>query len=378
MYFFLFVFFSIYGGMHAYLYWKVCAAFPHLGKARIALAAFLLLMVLAPVLVRWLEHWRQFTLANVLGFIAYTWLAVVFWFFIFGIAVEFWNLAAGATALAVPRARSVVLPPRIFVYAVSGLIVLGLGWGFVEAASIRVRNLQLAVPNLPASLAPLKLVQITDLHLGVSTGKRRLGRIIQLIKGAEPDLLVSTGDLVDSSFHRLDSYAVLFREIKPPLGKFAVLGNHEFYLGQADSLAFHEAAGFQVLRGESVIIGEGLRLAGVDDPAGRRQSQKCMTDEGVALAGDPKGLTTILLKHQPRVVKASLGHFDLQLSGHTHGGQIFPFHLFVAMTHPYLRGLYKLPGGARLYVSPGAGTWGPPLRVFARPEITLITLLPAE
>ena len=129
-----------------------------------------------------------------------------------------------------------------------------------------------------------------------------------------------------------------------------------------------------MLRGGSVVVAGRLRLAGVDDPAGARTGDRHNTDEAAALSAEGPRLATILLKHRPDVSKAVLGRFDLQLSGHTHGGQIFPFWQFVRLFYPLRPGLHRLENGAALYVSRGAGTWGPPMRVLSPPEVTLITL----
>ncbi len=189
---------------------------------------------------------------------------------------------------------------------------------------------------------------------------------------------------------RFDGLAGMLADVQAPLGKFAVLGNHEFYAGLSQSLAFHAAAGFTMLRQEHVAVTPQLILAGVDDPAGTHLSGSQEPDESNALpalerrsatqaaaAADPRPFV-ILLKHRPDVHPSSLGRFDLQLSGHTHGGQIFPFHIVHRLIYKYHPGLTDLGGGSKLYLSRGAGTWGPPMRLFAPPEVTIIKLLPQE
>jgi predicted MPP superfamily phosphohydrolase len=190
-----------------------------------------------------------------------------------------------------------------------------------------------------------------------------------LAKVAElkPDVLVSTGDLVDAQAHHLDGLSSLLAAYKPRLGKIAVTGNHEHYVGLEHALAFHVRSGFQVLHGESIEVA-GITIAGVDDPAviGGDIGEARFLDKIKA------GRYVILLKHQPRVDPKA--HFDLQLSGHTHDGQIFPFKYLVQLVYPMTRGRYALDNGGQLYVSRGTGTWGPPIRILAPPEITLIEL----
>jgi predicted MPP superfamily phosphohydrolase len=167
--------------------------------------------------------------------------------------------------------------------------------------------------------------------------------------------------------------------VRPPLGKYAIYGNHELYAereaGAGSSARLLEAGGFRVLRGEAVQVGP-IRLAGLDDPAERRFKTPSAIDEGVLLGPRGERTFTVLLKHRPEVAEATRGRLDLQLSGHTHRGQVFPFGLVVRLMSPRVSGLYALDGSAQLYVSRGTGTWGPPLRLLSRPEVTLFIIEP--
>jgi hypothetical protein len=186
--------------------------------------------------------------------------------------------------------------------------------------------------------------------------------------------LVATGDLVDGRINHLDGLSEIFREIHPPLGKYAVTGNHEFYAGIGSSLDFTRRAGFTVLRGEAVTVGNVLRLVGVDDPAGRSFGPAPGRSEEELLGNGPSPLFTLLLKHRPFLSPAARKAADLQLSGHTHNGQIFPFRLLVRIWYPLLSGLYESKNGAALYTSRGTGTWGPPMRFLSPPEMTIIDI----
>ncbi|MFO7900097.1 MAG: metallophosphoesterase, partial [Planctomycetota bacterium] len=171
--------------------------------------------------------------------------------------------------------------------------------------------------------------------------------------------------------------APLLASLDAPLGKYAVTGNHEFYTGIKQAEAFHQRAGFILLRGRSTLVDGRLWIGGVDDPAGlRRSGGDVHLNEGEALPGKHRWVASVLLKHRPLVDPRSVGRFDLQLSGHVHGGQIFPFVLFVAMTDSLLPGSHTFDGST-VYVSRGAGTWGPPMRFLAPPAITVIDLAPA-
>ncbi len=181
--------------------------------------------------------------------------------------------------------------------------------------------------------------------------------------------MVATGDIVDAQIDHLDGMSELWQRLKPPLGKFAVTGNHEFYAGLDQALQFLERSGFTVLRGKGVTVAETVTLVGIDDPTGDKQN------ETNHLTRHQRGLFTLLLKHRPRVNEKAADLFDLQLSGHAHRGQIFPFNYVTALEYPKQDGLYSLPSGSHLYTSRGTGTWGPPMRVLSSPEITLFEVV---
>jgi predicted MPP superfamily phosphohydrolase len=149
-----------------------------------------------------------------------------------------------------------------------------------------------------------------------------------------------------------------------------VTGNHEYYAGLDQSLAFLERSGFRLLRGETVTVGDRITLAGVDDPTGGSAP-----DEAALLKKEPRTRFTVLLKHRPRVNSEAVSLFDLQLSGHAHRGQIFPFNLLTGLEYPMQNGLYELPGNGYLYTSRGTGTWGPPMRILSPPEMTLFEIV---
>jgi predicted MPP superfamily phosphohydrolase len=199
--------------------------------------------------------------------------------------------------------------------------------------------------------------------------------VIEQLRALQPDLILTTGDMVDGEVAPYRELATAFATLQPRYGKFAVTGNHEFYAGHDRSLRFTKGAGFTVLRGTGVDVGGMIFVAGVDDEAGHRYGLFAGDREKELLSQVPVDRFALLLKHRPHVDRTGGRLFDLQLSGHTHGGQIFPFSLIIKMIYPLDAGLLKLKDGAYLYVSRGAGTWGPPIRFFAPPEITIIDLV---
>jgi predicted MPP superfamily phosphohydrolase len=304
-------------------------------------------------------------------------MAISTWFVFATVGSEAWNLGARLVALARGAEPRWLVSPRGLLAGVGVWSLLAVGWGLLESSTVRVERLTVATPKLPAGSEPLVVAQISDLHLGLLLAGRRLENALELVRREDPDVLVSTGDLLDSAGPHPAGLAGRLGAVRPRLGKFAVLGNHETYSGLEHSLEFHRRAGFRVLRAERERVGGRVWICGVDDPAGARFGGRPRLDEDAALPPAGAGEFVILLKHRPEVRPASTGRFDLQLSGHTHGGQIFPFVLVVALTQEHVAGLYRLAGGGRLYVSRGTGTWGPPLRVFSPPEVTVVTLAPA-
>jgi hypothetical protein len=199
-------------------------------------------------------------------------------------------------------------------------------------------------------------------------------KIRSIIEELKPDIVISTGDFLDRAIRNKSEVAEIMRGIKAPLGKYAIMGNHELISGVPYSEAFIRESGFILLRNESRLIADTLNLAGVDDISAKRFGIVPSLTEAETLVAADKSKYTILMKHQPLIDREALPLYDLQLSGHTHGGQIFPFTLLVKIQFPYLCGLHSLEGGRKIYVSRGTGTWGPPVRFLVSPEITLIKL----
>ncbi|RPI63095.1 MAG: metallophosphoesterase [Planctomycetaceae bacterium] len=374
---FVIFFLTLYIGMNSYVFLKIHQAFPNIGRGNYVVAGVLLVLTLLPIMVRLLDRAEYPRLATAMGIVAFSWLAVVFWFCCSSLAMDVWN---GGTLLAGkwwPVARGLAIGPRTALCVVSAVIVTFTTWSLIEAHSIGLSEITIQTSRLPAGSKPIRILQISDMHLGGGNTDGRLQKVLAMIDELKPDMVVTTGDMVDSPYDNIKGYADSLAAVKPPLGKFAVMGNHEYYTGLKESMQFFQEAGFRFLRQTSEPAGDNILVAGADDPAGPRNQKN---DSPLA---DPlpdrtsAGEFVLLLKHRPEVQEKSLGRFDLQLSGHTHGGQIFPFNLVIKMIYKYDRGFFELSDGSRLYVSRGTGTWGPPMRLASPPEVTLITLKPA-
>jgi predicted MPP superfamily phosphohydrolase len=270
-----------------------------------------------------------------------------------------------------PSVKISFFVPLIFALAAAG-------YGYLEAKGIRLEHITIETSKIPEEMSGLRIVQISDVHIGLIVREHRLRNILDKVKKVNPDLLVSTGDLVDGQLNRLEGLAEILQNIRPVFGKFAITGNHEYYAGLDQSLAFIKEAGFTILRGRSVEIEGSVNIAGIDDKTGMQFGRYKGGTEKEVLSGLDPGNFTILLKHRPLIEDTSLGLFDLQLSGHTHKGQIFPFSLITKLYYPKHAGYMSLPENSQLYISRGSGTWGPPIRFLSPPEVTVIELVRKE
>ena len=371
---FLTVFFFIYSLLHFYLFMRAKTALGFGPAVAIPLALFLAVMITTPIAIHLLENAGFGLLARVTAYVGYTWLALLFLLFCTLLVTDVYRLSVHLAGLATGRRLSwLTLSPRsCFLLSLASAAAIGF-YGWFEAGAVRVETIEIATSKIPVHAGPLRIVQISDVHLGLTVSGNRLKRIMHLVREAHPDILVSTGDLVDGSMDDQKETVELLKAVTPRYGKFAITGNHEFYAGLGQALAFTNRAGFRVLRGEAVTVGDVINIVGVDDPSGVGYSSSS-TGEKAVLSSASKGKFTLFLKHRPVVDAESAGLFDLQLSGHVHAGQIFPFRLITRLFYPFIAGLYHLRPGSALYVSRGSGTWGPPIRVLAPPEVTVIEL----
>ena len=328
-------------------------------------------MIVAPILVRLVERWGAEFWARWLALIAFNWMGVVFVAANLFLVLAGWRFGVRLLGHCLPSARYWVVSPRAGAWLVIVLALVAGCYGSFEARQLRVETVRLTTDKLPPGRKQLRVAQVSDLHLGLLLREQALAPVVARLRELRPDLLVATGDMVDAEINHLDGLTELWRQCSPPLGKFAVVGNHEVYAGLGQALAFLEGAGFRILRNRGVTVGGALRLIGVDDAATRSR-----VDEVGLLAAERCELFTILLKHRP--LPAPMEPGDLQLSGHTHRGQIFPFSLLTGLLFPRQNGLTRLSGGNYLYASRGTGTWGPPMRILSPPEITLFEIVAVD
>jgi hypothetical protein len=375
--FFFIVFFALYSLMHLYALLRARAAWPFGLAVVIPLTLFMLLMAAAPIIVRMLENRGLESAARFSAYAGYIWMGALFLFCSASAVVDIYRVSLRLAALLSGLDLAALVPTAKAAFVVPLCLSLAASlYGYCEALNIRKEQIIITSPKIPKEAGTLTIAQISDVHLGLIVRQERLARILAVVKEADPDIFVSTGDLVDGQISLLNGLSDLLGEIKPRYGKFAITGNHEFYAGLGQALDFTRRAGFTVLRGEAVT--GVINIAGVEDPAARALGLPPATTEKELLASLPPEKFTLLLKHRPLVDPDAAGLFDLQLSGHVHKGQIFPFSLITKAYYPVYAGYIQLSGSAHLYVSRGTGTWGPPIRFLAPPEVTIIKLMHGE
>ena len=373
---FLTVSLTLYTLMHVYVYRRVARAFPLSSRGRLIALAIGAMLVASPFVGRALDRLEWGLWSRAINLSAFYWMAWVFWFLCISLALGLWNVLIRLISRVAPVVRRAVLPPRPHLAFALVLILAATARGTLEAGRIRVREYTIPVSEWPVDEPAIRAVLISDVHLSTVRGSEWSRKVTGLIAEQKPDFILSAGDLLDAPYADIAPQAKFWASLHPPLGKFAILGNHDYYSGFPGAVAFHRDAGFRLLRGEGVNVGDRLRVAGLDDPAGAHFGQPCNASPAL-FSGLPAapGRFTILLRHQPIPTELAPGVLDVQFSGHTHGGQVFPFRLIVRLFYRYMDGWYPMNGG-RLYVSPGTGTWGPPLRLFAPPEIAVFILTP--
>ncbi|CAN5761637.1 metallophosphoesterase [soil metagenome] len=254
-------------------------------------------------------------------------------------------------------------------------------WGFLNARrTAKVVRVDVPIAGLPAALSGFTIAQISDVHVGPTIKQRYVTAIVERVNALNADMVALTGDLVDGTVPDLSSHVAPLGLLRSRHGSFFVTGNHEYYSGAPAWIREFRRLGMTVLLNEHVVVGhDGAKLiaAGVTDFSAGHFDPSTRSDPAAALAGAPADADMkLLLAHQPRsAAAASDAGFDLQLSGHTHGGQFWPWNLFVPMQQPYTAGLHRLKK-LWVYTSRGTGYWGPPKRFGAPSEITLLTLVP--
>ena len=364
------VFFSIVLGIllvfHLYVGWRLWSLPMFAGQTghRVLLLGLAIAYVSYP-LGRYLYHHHWPRLGTVLEYGGGVWmgtlvlllsaLGLVDLVTVFGLVLKPWVMQLRTAAIGV---------------AVLLAVVAWIG-GIVRPRTV---ELEVELPNLPASADGLVVAQLTDLHLGALIGERRLRSVIEQIDGMKPDIVVVTGDLVDGDADTVENMIPALKSLTAPRGVYAILGNHEMYAGPERCRDLMRDSGFIVLDNTAAEITPGLWIAGVPDSGHGPGTDGLEGALDKALAGVGEGSAVIYLQHAPGNEEATAAFgVGLMLNGHTHGGQIWPAHYLVRRAYTHIAGVRRV-GAMTQIVSRGAGRWGAPMRLFAQSEIYRITL----
>jgi predicted MPP superfamily phosphohydrolase len=390
---FIVVLSAVLGLMHLYVWKRLVKDTTRPGQLRSILTAVLIALAVVLVATLLLPRIIGLDASSWIAWPGYLWFGLLAYLFLTSLVLE------PVRAVLRRRTRRRSTPPelenpssatslnrRLFLArasaAAAGAASVGLvGFGAATAlGSPDLLRVPVRLRRLDPAFAGYRIAVVSDIHLGPLAGRAHTERIVDMINSTTPDLVAIVGDVVDGTVEELGAAVAPLRDLSPRDGTFFVTGNHEYFVDDTFAwLRELERLGVAPLRNENTILRRGagvLNLAGVNDLAGESRSDA--PDFNAALAGlDPAG-PTVLLAHQPvMAAEAAERGVDLQLSGHTHGGQMWPFHYLVRTVQPSLAGLSTVDE-TQLYVTRGAGFWGPPLRVGAPPDITVLSLEGSE
>ncbi len=343
---------------------------------KVAIWGLGLLLILQPLA----ERLAPRSVARAISWPAHLWMGLGFYLLMALLASEVLIAVGGATPSTAAAFDPVSGPGlnrgrALAVLSLSGLAAAAALLGGLGGP--RLNRLRLELARWSPGQDGFRIVQISDIHIGPILGADFARHIVQRVNALEPDLIVITGDLVDGPVSRLKEEVAPFADLESRHGVYFVTGNHDHYSHAGSWTAYLDSIGIGVLRNDRVLIEDesgAFHLAGVDDHRSSVMGEHEGEDLGRALDGVDDERALVLLAHDPATfVQAHEMRVDLQLSGHTHGGQIWPFHHFVRIATPFVAGLHRR-GHAQLYVSRGTGFWGPPMRLLAPAEITEITV----
>jgi len=365
--------------LHLYLAWRLLPAWSGWPVMTVALAAVLAASALVMPLAMWSRRLRSPRRAMVLAWAGFTFLGLFSSLLVLTLLrdVVLAFAALAATVLAMPLDT---LSLRSGQAATLGAVAATL-WGLWNARrTAAVVDVEVPIAGLPPSLHGFTIAQISDIHVGPTIRGDYLQAIVDAVNRLGADVVAVTGDLVDGGVQDLAAHVAPLAALRSRHGTFFVTGNHEYYSGAAAWIAELRRLGVQVLLNEHVLLRQGdatVVLAGVTDHGAHHFDPAQRSDPQAAVAGaPPDAAVRVLLAHQPRSAEeAERAGFQLQLSGHTHGGQFWPWNHFVRLQQPYTAGLHRLRG-LWIYVSRGTGYWGPPKRFGAPSEITQLRLVP--
>ncbi|NPD24702.1 metallophosphoesterase [Corallococcus exiguus] len=370
---------------HLYLFRRLVWSLTSRRGPRLVAALVLGIMTLVLIARRYLQRTLPEAPGDVVELVSYSWMGVALCLVLGLAGVDLGRavLALGRRLRPAPSAPSVDAERRRFLSQATAGGALALGGGLAGYGSWRaftapeVTEVVVRIPKLPRSLDGFSIVQLTDLHVGPFIQRRFMDELVRRANALKPDLVAITGDLVDGTVPRLGGFVAALGNLHARYGSFFVTGNHDYSSGAEDWVAHLGSMGIPSLRNRHVRIGDAggtFDLVGVDDwHGGRRLGQKGY-DLDLALADRDPERAAVLLAHQPANFKVAAERgVDLQISGHTHGGQLFPMTALIGLSWEHSAGHYR-HGDSYIYVSRGCGFWGPPMRLGSPPELVKLVL----
>lgn len=367
---------TLYAGINAYVFLRGWQSLPAGSSLRTWFIVLFALLTCSYVIGRVLERYWISTVSDAFVWMGSLWLGALAYFVLACLAIDIVRLLTLVVPLRLP---AIADPARFRLYAMGGVVLvvaLTIAAGAWNAHAPRMRKLELTIAKPTKGLHSLRLVMASDIHLGTIIGQKRLARIVDQINELRPDLVLFAGDVVDEDLGPVirQNLGATLLSIKARKGVYGITGNHEYIGGAEEACAYLEAHGIRMLRDTCVEIEGGIVLAGRQDRSSTQFGGKPRKPLDAVLAGADSGAPIILMDHQPFDLHEAVEQgVDLQISGHTHHGQLWPFNYITSAIYEVSWG-YLQKGSTHFYVSSGVGTWGPPVRTGNRPEIVEILL----
>jgi len=339
-------------------------------------AAFIIFAV-AYISGRIAERFVPSGLSNNLTFIGSFWLAAILYFFLFILLLDLTRLLDSLFHIFPAIIKENYTQVKFITgISISAFVIILLVSGHINAVNPRIKKIDLHIAKKAGTINTLNIAIISDIHLGTIIGKSRLEKIVDSINKINPDLVLITGDVFDEDIARAieGNISDKLKDVRSLFGLYFIPGNHEYYGGISEAVKYLTAQNIVVLRDSVVCIAGSFYLAGRDDKELKRFTGRERKSPEELLRGIDKTLPIILMDHQPFSLNEAVKNgIDLQVSGHTHHGQLFPVNLITGWVYELSRG-YKKKGNTHFYVSAGVGTWGPPVRIGSVPEIVNIKM----
>ena len=373
------IFFSIvlviYSAINFYIYSRASQALPSGSAIKLWFGWTFLFLSSTYIAGRVLEKFYLSAFSDILTWIGSFWLAFMLYGFLLVVLIDIVRLIHAITgfmpaALFTPNAKQ-----WMFILGVSGIFIT-VAAVYINAISPRMKIMELTVNKSAGNLKELKIALASDIHLGTIIGPRRTSKLVKSLNTMKPDIILLAGDIVDEDLAPVidQNLGECLKQLYAPFGVYGITGNHEYIGGAEPAVKYLEENGITMLRDTVIQINNSFYLAGREDRDKNRFSGQKRLEVSELLQQVDKTLPIILLDHQPFALdKAAEAGVDLQLSGHTHHGQLWPLNYLTRAIYEVSMG-YKKKGNAHFYVSPGFGGWGPPVRTGNRPEVVLITL----